>query len=474
MVVRWIKTARTELNFGFDGAVHYNKLDVLTGPNGSGKTEILTALATLDLELSPQQLSRYGVQVIGVERDVPSVTVAQTFSPFARFPGPRIDTRSISRIYSRELDGFQRYVCIGLHKSYTGVGAGVSRRVLEESLFRLSESPDSTKLLLAVLYDLDFSGGFELGYSVNASFARLFSNLRDDIQPEVIESLLDSSIGLRRRGARIRREIDELGAAEFAGRLRDALSVVMSRKNGSRFSFRVRLDEIAREFYILQALAFLRRLDLLSLTSCQIFARKSDQGLDIANASSGQQQLLCTLFGLATSIRNGALVLVDEPELSLHPQWQTDFARYVFRILEYVRDCHLIIATHSPLIVQSLQTFGAGIVQLGGVENPSDALPATQSGIKSVEQTLVDVFNLPVAASSHVANEIFNAVVDGETGEAAARVAALARLKSLRDLYSVENADKDTLGLIVDAIKLIESPEEPAPYRPRIFRRRRG
>ena len=45
-------------------------------------------------------------------------------------------------------------------------------------------------------------------------------------------------------------------------------------------------------------------------------------------------------------------VLIDEPEISLHIEWQQGFIDDLFRILE-LKNLNFIIATHSPYIVDA-------------------------------------------------------------------------------------------------------------------------
>jgi predicted ATPase len=72
------------------------------------------------------------------------------------------------------------------------------------------------------------------------------------------------------------------------------------------------------------------------------------------NLSSGQWNWLCTLGGLAAEVSDDSLVLIDEPENSLHPAWQRDYVPTLLRILEKFRGCHVLLATHSPLVASGL------------------------------------------------------------------------------------------------------------------------
>lgn len=80
---------------------------------------------------------------------------------------------------------------------------------------------------------------------------------------------------------------------------------------------------------------------------------KTGKEFSIKDLSSGQQQIVYRAGYLLENlnIKEGGVVFIDEPELSLHPQWQVqylDFLRTLFG-----DNIQIIIATHSPYIVKS-------------------------------------------------------------------------------------------------------------------------
>lgn len=66
--------------------------------------------------------------------------------------------------------------------------------------------------------------------------------------------------------------------------------------------------------------------------------------------SSGEKQLLHIYDHLLFEVEPNTLVLLDEPELSLHVTWQRNFLKDLQRIVE-LRKFDVLIATHSPQIV---------------------------------------------------------------------------------------------------------------------------
>lgn len=67
--------------------------------------------------------------------------------------------------------------------------------------------------------------------------------------------------------------------------------------------------------------------------------------------SSGEQHELVLLYELLFKVKPGSLVLIDEPELSLHVGWQVQFLKDLQEITKLV-DLDILMATHSPDIIQ--------------------------------------------------------------------------------------------------------------------------
>jgi AAA15 family ATPase/GTPase len=81
-------------------------------------------------------------------------------------------------------------------------------------------------------------------------------------------------------------------------------------------------------------------------------ARRSDNGaaIDLDSLSSGEQHEIILMFQLLFEVGDGAMVLIDEPEISLHVAWQMAFIPDVTRIAE-LSGFRFIVATHSPQII---------------------------------------------------------------------------------------------------------------------------
>lgn len=88
-----------------------------------------------------------------------------------------------------------------------------------------------------------------------------------------------------------------------------------------------------------------------------ILFEKHDRKISIDNMSTGEKQIVfrgAYLLKNSRSIANG-VILIDEPELSMHPQWQKDIMSYYKNLFlkDWVQNVQIIIATHSEYILQS-------------------------------------------------------------------------------------------------------------------------
>ena len=94
------------------------------------------------------------------------------------------------------------------------------------------------------------------------------------------------------------------------------------------------------------------------------FRVSTDSGtrIQLEDLSSGEQQELVVLYELLFRSPTGGLILVDEPEISLHVAWQQRFISDLIGILN-LSDSYGIVATHSPVIIDRRWDL---TVQLGG------------------------------------------------------------------------------------------------------------
>jgi predicted ATP-binding protein involved in virulence len=75
------------------------------------------------------------------------------------------------------------------------------------------------------------------------------------------------------------------------------------------------------------------------------------ENISPTDLSSGEQHELVLLYELLFKVQPNSLVLIDEPELSLHVGWQVQFLKDLQEITK-LADLDVLMATHSPDIIQ--------------------------------------------------------------------------------------------------------------------------
>ena len=83
-----------------------------------------------------------------------------------------------------------------------------------------------------------------------------------------------------------------------------------------------------------------------------LFTNSSGDEFDINELSSGEKQLFLRTLAIKMLNPENSIILIDEPELSLHPKWQQ---RIVDVYRKIGKNNQIIIATHSPHILGSVR-----------------------------------------------------------------------------------------------------------------------
>jgi len=83
----------------------------------------------------------------------------------------------------------------------------------------------------------------------------------------------------------------------------------------------------------------------------------SDVALDIVNMSTG----LKTFAIIKTLLLNGSIeyngtIILDEPEIHLHPEWQLVFAELIV-LLQKEFNMHILLTTHSPYFLEAIEVY---------------------------------------------------------------------------------------------------------------------
>lgn len=164
---------------------------------------------------------------------------------------------------------------------------------------------------------------------------------------------------------------------------------------------RIEGDDTSKDF--IAALLVLLKYNFVKLMDLRL--HKIFHGdMSLKLASSGEQCLLVIMLGIAGNIDNDSLVLIDEPEISLHPRWQEEFMQLLISAFSGYRGCQFIIATHSPQLISRLMSKHCFITSL----SQGKTYRANDFVKKSADYQLAELFDAPGMMNEYISRLAFN------------------------------------------------------------------
>lgn len=147
--------------------------------------------------------------------------------------------------------------------------------------------------------------------------------------------------------------------------------------------------------------------------------------VDFNSLSSGEQTLITTFLFLKMNAPHCRSIYIDEPENSLHPEWQRKYIEIISAAIGY-NDPKIFIATHSPIIISgSLSGYRDDISIFKVDQSVPTALEfGDATTAKSVEEILDTVYDTITPANHYLSiqiNHVLHHLVNNKITEEEAR-----------------------------------------------------
>lgn len=440
-------------------------ITAVIGKNGTGKSHLLGAIVRTFVALEDYQLKKSrqlkelpleyleyicdgkhcvveqgsanrvaasvdGAATSAIELPLPRRVVALTISPFDKFPVPRTFPYSVAPVEA------SMYHYLGLRDRFGKASIETLLYRSLNSLFEQSENEALRRSNIGAVFDF-----LNLEPTVNVIY-----RLRDTTR---LRDAVSRSLHLGRDNVLSptqRRRIEEVERAGVnEAELRALLELAFTRAVKGRietradFKFGGILDDLFRK------LQPIRRAGFLNLIGVEV-THKSGLASDLRSASSGTLSMVSALVALASVIGNASLVLIDEPELSLHPEWQVKYIDLLLKTFGRYRGCHFVVATHAPMVISELPAH-AEVVSLD-----QDGLPPTTELMgQSADFLLAEAFGLPTNGNLYIKDLIVEALRLVASGEARSRKFS----EILTDLQKFETSlhDDDPSKAIIENLQ---------------------
>lgn len=199
-------------------------------------------------------------------------------------------------------------------------------------------------------------------------------------------------------------------------------------------------------------LEHLRQLGMISSPEIEL---KRTGGYSLQESSSGEYHFFSSIVGLMATVKpTNSLLLIDEPEISLHPNWQMkylSFLRELFSHSEYAT-CHILVATHSHFLISDLKGASSKIIGLKRAGREIEIIDMPK-GIDtygwSAEDVLYKIFGLRTTRNHYMEvdmRELLHSISEKKQNKPELEVI-------IKRLESVKLNNEDPLNLIITKAK---------------------
>lgn len=369
-----------------------NYYTLIIGNNGSGKSRLFRSIID-----EIRNTRRYS-EVAWRDSSLPQRAIVITTSLADRYPLDEV-TNAYRDLKNPALYAHEKYVYLGSKMRY---GTYSSKYRLDRALRICAEGSQDSKIAGSFrrIFDfLDYRPIVKISYEIKDTSSRTKRNA------SWYDSLKFSAIELIQNEPKSSR-LEELISQIQAGRLNKFSFIYnFSEKHMSEVE-KAPLDYNDFSLNLLD-FSILRRAKLIKNYKISVF---KNSGLEFAfdDASSGEANILTTFLSLIPLLRDKSLILIDEPEISLHPQWQATYMTLLKEVMNDYYGCHVIIASHSHFMASDLTPEDSSIVVMGRDKkgNITSEFYKEETYGWSAENILLNVFNVPAARNYYFAEKV--------------------------------------------------------------------
>ena len=177
----------------------------------------------------------------------------------------------------------------------------------------------------------------------------------------------------------------------------------------------------------------LENLDIINLEGINI--NKNNKNLSISEVSSGEYHLLISLIGIFANISDNSLILIDEPEISLHPNWQMRYISFLKKVFKKYSNSHFILTTHSHFLVSDLQDQSSYLIGLKREDNKLRTVDIDRNTYGwSAEEVLYKIFDVRTTRNYYLEMD----------------------LRELLNLISQKSENKKQISILIERLKQVQ------------------
>ena len=267
-----------------------------------------------------------------------------------------IDLTEKDKSFLKIIDEIKNYLgeikFIGAQRLIAEISEKNERRTYREATMRITKVINDIPEKLTKEISRAVSQHSALSSQLDSTYPkRLFSEeigLTEDEYAEILKEITLNQAKLKKYGLAVFESISNITFKhEFAKALKVHFSD--SRKKYQMFGELVGKLELFES--IVNGKLNYKKIILSKDAGLEILNKENNQSLELENLSSGEQEIIVLFYQLIFETAE-KILLIDEPEISLHIAWQKELLEDFKKIVRLNNNkIEIIIATHSPQII---------------------------------------------------------------------------------------------------------------------------
>ncbi|CAI1013413.1 ATP-binding protein [Serratia fonticola] len=379
-----------------------NHFTLILGENGTGKSELLKSIldSVVFMEVNDEakrkrikKNCKLNYEVNGLSNYTPPDYIISSASTLNdKFP---------IKISASKYDE-DRYKYLGIRSANNNAFVGKYRIVFFNSFKKIIEDNKRLSVLKTALIYYGFPLRFSFRFSLSKLAAPLktYSDLMGDYQSFVKTATQVFTKATFSNNMARGKIIPIINDDRVMRAVYKSFNLLFNKEK--QYELQLNVDDVNSCCEYISISEDINELVKYGLVTVEEFSIISSRSYGFKNASSGQFNLFSSLLTLSAEIMDNTLLLIDEPEVSLHPKWQVMYISAVRRIVDEFKDCQVVIATHSHLLVSNMPLENSSVLVS---KRDSDGyisfneLSSTPAGW-SAESILYNVFGIITSRNS--------------------------------------------------------------------------
>ncbi|WP_372780715.1 AAA family ATPase (plasmid) [Priestia aryabhattai] len=464
----------------FDDATTYNVKSpfstLIIGPNGTGKSTSLSIVQKIFLELfylKQADLKSFTKDILHYnlkytdghhyyqlikETDNKNLDTKMTFIrdneevSLNKVPSPQKLISSAFSIHDRftykKLDdeSTASYDYLGIKSSSNAAMLGAVSKNLVYNIMQSSLKDDFLSNLKLICDFLSLNHELQISFPIDIK-ARGNKRSRKD--------LVDIINNFEFRGNKTSILVDPEDVADFLLEVnfKESLKGIERKKNLINIHFDLENPEQYESSYDnFQIIWYLYEIKYLKRPNVLL---KKDEFFPIEEASSGEAHFITTMINLLSKVEKKSIILIDEPETSLHPNWQNQYIYILKKIFTQYWDSHFIIATHSHFFVSDLEPSSSSIVSLKKESSKTiSTLHEDDTFGWSADDVLYYVFDVPTSRNYSLAKELDDILLAISTNKVSQEIQTkIKKVKTIQESLKPSDPLKELIPLLLKKVE---------------------